>query len=264
MHIFASKTTLVMNNFKFLCLITACVFTLHTSAQITLTQNDFPSAGTNLKVYYVDSDTALNLTDSVTVGSPGANGTYDFSKLLPLAQDSFIIDYVTPATTGWASNHPTADFARLLDVEIDSASGDTISLDYGFYRTTANVFEQVGITIVLDTAAIFSGNLSGNLDTVHSALSPKDTIADVAYALNHMNTDSSRWSMSLFPLGHTQMRRQNIEVDGWGDLTNPWGTFSVLRVKVTTIDAGVITVLGIPVDSESDTSHVFEYHPRRT
>lgn len=240
-------TILLIGSFSFL------------QAQITLSQSDFPSVGTSLKLYRVDTDSAFNLTDSTTIGSPGANGVYDFSKLLPLAQDSFQLDYVTPASTGWATNHPTADFAAFIEVETDSASGDTIILDYAFYKVDANKTEQVGITLVVDTAGIFSGTPSGIFDTLHSVITPPDTIVDAAYNLGYMNTDFSMWSVTLGFRVHEEQMMQTIEVDGWGDLTNPWGTFSVLRVKVMTIDSSTNKILGVPIDTDSDTSWTFEY-----
>ena len=226
--------------------------------QIVLDQNDFPKAGTNLIRLTGSNTSGLNLNDSLSLGSKGANGVYDFSKALPFVVDTVLLQYVTPASTGYGANHPGTDVALLAELDIDSASGDTVLKFYEFYNVDANIAELTGVTMVIDTQGLFSQNPVGLNDTVHLSLAPSDTIADVAFALGFTDTDSSRWEVTLGTVYHDEELRKNIEVDGWGDLDNPWGTFNVLRIKISEIFSGTDSLNG-NVQFESDTIHYFEF-----
>jgi hypothetical protein len=102
----------------------------------------------------------------------------------------------------------------------------TITNPFNFYYNSSNNYKLQGIGAEINgiAAPIPYGN--------------KDIIYD--FPIDYLNTDSSNsdWSIGLPGIGYNQKRVNNV--DGWGTLITPYGSFNVLRL-VSTI-AGTDTV----------------------
>ena len=116
---------------------------------------------------------------------------------------------------------------------------------------------------MLDTA-IFNDSAvgaSGVLDTGHATFNPTDTIVSVSYALGYTDVETSFWTVTFtaVPFTHDEATNRDIEVDGYGELTTPLGTFDVLRVKVEETEIILDTLIGGFGERDTSVDHYYEY-----
>lgn len=194
--------------------------------QISITSADFHSAGDNI---LVSNESALTPVDIITTG---ANQTWDFSYLVAASQDT--ISFLDVASTGGTYSLFFANFGFNPNrSNIATAFGNvpaipglpiTITDPYSFYYKSATEYKQQGL----------GASISGFQTPI--AFNNKDILYN--FPIDYLDADSSDsdWNFSLPGLGYygyTQKRVNNV--DGWGSLITPYGTFSTLRV-VTQID----------------------------
>ncbi len=187
-------------------------------AQITITQSDMPNI----------SDTIRISTSSVpTFPDPALTGPdyfWDFSSLLPDSQqvESYVSVSSTPFLYQLIFNASVANLASPITA-IDFIPGLDVSDAYIFYKNTQNAYQRAGYAA---TAFGIPIPLKFNNPEVLykfplSANSPADS-------------SQSNFSFSIPNLGYLSIQRKRVnEVDGWGSLTTPYGTFDVLRLKST-------------------------------
>ena len=195
-------------------------------AQITLEVSDFADGGDTVRV--------SNTNDfSIDYASTGDNYTWDFSGLM--AESQTLKDYQSmdnasaiPAFTFGAfadEAYQATNFAETVDIPLDAAGEFLpISIDVinQFSRNTANGITSVGLSI----------GISGTEIPVTS-----DTIETrYAFPMNYEDSYTSNGYsyLDLNPIYNAiwiQYRTRNTEVDGYGSITTPYGTFDVLRVK---------------------------------
>ena len=196
------------------------------NSQITLVQNDFPSAGVELTASRLSSMT-------IDYASTGANYQWDFSDLTlinqtgkdffapinlpflvnfaygPLASTAYRATYYSPY-----SDLPLNQISNYLPIQIADVNQYT--------RITTSRLNLLG----------YSASINGQAMPIKS-----DTIeTKYELPLNFGDTYSSRGytKLDLNPLADArwiQMRQRSSVVDGWGEITTPYGTFEVLRVK---------------------------------
>ncbi|TND07183.1 MAG: hypothetical protein FD123_3328 [Bacteroidetes bacterium] len=180
-------------------------------AQITITDADMPAANDTVRLSY-----------ALTVGSvdyhlTGPAYLWDFSSLVPSAQQ--LVNYETP--TAFPFNF-TATFG-VYNISPDSLPviGTVPSDFYDYYKVSSSSYRQVGQS--------FMFNFSFAIPVIYNN-------ADYVYRfpMNPGNVDSCDYDygFSIPGFGYFgQDGHRHNEVDGWGTLVTPFGSFQTLRVK---------------------------------
>lgn len=234
-----------------LSLLLMSVFPYVGQTQITITDADFPVAGDVVTV----SQTA-DLT--IDYSSTGPNHQWDFSNLTFLDQVTrthnslsgvpFLINlsYGPTAVTAYRSSYympftdlPLNQFGNLLPIQIEDV----------FQYTKKNAQKM---TLVGYSASINGQDIPIKSDTIETKYIYPLEFEDEYISRGYTNLD-----MSVFiPAQWIQQRKRSTVVDGWGEITTPFGTFNVLRVqhKIEERDSvkynGMAFGLDIPVTYE--------------
>lgn len=183
------------------------------TAQITLGSSDFVHAGDSVRVSY-----SVNGTGNVDQTLTGANYLWDFSSLQPGAQQ--MLRYAVPTAIPFnflsdiAVLNPTPDSLPLI------GSVPTDFTDY--FKNSNSSFRQNGLSFTYAPLGNFS---------VPVIFSASDYI--YRFPMNHGNMDTSNAHYSfnipnLLYFGQDIHRENNV--DGWGTLITPYGTFQCLRL----------------------------------
>lgn len=197
---------------KFFIFLLLSGFVFSATAQIALTQTDFPGVGNSTTLIY---DTLPDV--SIVPGAAGTAQTWDFSLLHN--HGTVVNSYVDPATTPFASSFTMTNVADLL-------SGPY----YYYYGSSPSEFLLWGM----------GGDLLGIGTQVSVVYGNPETYMEFPSTYNSSFTDTSRYDQKFF-YGQTisgyycdsarQLERNHITstFDAWGDLTTPNGTFPVIR-----------------------------------
>lgn len=184
--------------------------------QITITNADLPSANDTARISRADANTPVDLTLT------GANYTWDFSFLTPVSQDvdSFISVFSTPLVYSFVFGFNSNLVQRGVDVA--AFPGAPISDVYGFYNKSSNNFKQTG----------YGASINGQ--SVPVDFNSDDIIYDFPVNFGNIDSSDSDYSLIIPNLAAAvgNQRRVNV-VDGWGNVTTPYGTFSALRIVST-------------------------------
>jgi hypothetical protein len=203
-------------------------------AQITIVSGDMPVAGDTFRISNAATSTPIDL--SLT----GTNYTWDFSNLTPISQtvDSFVsvsstgIFYILTFSFGAnAANvvQKGGDFAALPQFQVSDV--------YSFYNRSASSYRQVGLGGTVSLVPTPLPITFGNQDTIYK------------FPMNYGNQDScdSDYGISLAGLGAYQAYQKRVNnVDGWGTVITPYGTFNALRIvaELTGTDSLYLDTLG--------------------
>jgi PKD repeat protein len=203
----------------------AFFFAIQANSQITITSADMPRANDTARVTTASGTIQLNQT--------GSDFTWNFANLNMVSQD--VIRYQSPLQTPYALYFAQSTFGLL------ESDGNIASLllqnTYGFYRntTTALVYNGRG-------ASVQGLPLGINYN-------PRDTI--YRFPLNYGDKDSSNfYGQTSLLIGDLKISGKRVtEVDGWGKITTPFGTFDCIRVKsvITETDTVVFSGFSLPV-----------------
>ena len=223
-------------------------------SQITVTENDIINIGDNI---YEALDSVSGST--IQIGSAGANQTWDFSNLQQ--NEVNIIAHVDPISTAFGFMHPTSNICAKDD-------GENI-----YFKKSSTAIEIVGF----DDQSLVNPILALPLPLTY----PMQVSTGPVLALSELESNAFLPD-SLAPLisfGATHvidsiniqvMIESTYEVDGYGDVIIPMGTFPALRLYVTASNTQSVslycrdTVLGIasgwypapqqlfPTDTETD------------
>ena len=181
------------------------------------------------------------------LGSPGPNGTYDFSNGGVFNIDT--ISYIDPVSTNFAGDHPNTTVA------VYAPQGDFKI--YNFYESDGNAFKETGTTYI--------GDFGSGLDTLHgNHVYPvgTDTLLSTDYTYLHIETEVSvnhfvlDVSVDLF-----QWEIRLINVDGYGSLITTSNTYSdALRIQYVSYTYDSIFAGGVLVDASRDSSQYYQYY----
>ncbi len=185
-------------------------------AQPVLDQSSIGSIGSVYQIGLTDT-----LFPASQVGSAGANQTWDFRTLVAGSFDT--ITYVSVASTGYASDFPTSDFA------IQQAS---LNNGFGFMESDTSGLQLLG----------FVGDLLGTGTPIVAYQTPAMLVSQFPFTYNDAFSNTSTLDVSLDASGFgiplvDSARFKNIQVrnlvaDGYGTLELPTATYSnVLRIK---------------------------------
>lgn len=201
-------------------------FTFSVNAQISVTNVDFPAGGDS--VWY--STASANGIDFLTTGP---NTTWDYSALTPTGNSVYYhrgpnlmsglasINFGSFAPTKYKATFfiesdalPIAQVSQLLQLPID------------------NLFEFTKVSPDSVTALGYSFSASGQLisfrsDTIEKKYNLPFTYQDAWAGRGYTDIDLN----PVFDAIWRQKRQRISEVDGWGSITTPYGTYNVVRVK---------------------------------
>lgn len=208
--------------YNLLCL--ALMFSIAVHTQITIDNGDFPDGGDTAMVS-ISTDFELDFS------AGGADYTWNYESLTMNAQriDTFFdvsdasITYQLVFNNGWFDPAYQADYyTHLLNFAIPAIDfvGVSIENPVGFSKIESDRVEIVGV----------------GLEVAGFEVPVKNEVIDVAYELPLTYGDN--WiSNSLFELDFNpafdgilrRYQERTTQVDGWGILTTPYGTFEVVR-----------------------------------
>ncbi len=195
---------------------------LQGKAQITITDSDMPSVNDTFRV-----SNGL-ITPAIDPVPTGSAFTWDFSSLQWISQD--VDSFISVSSTGPVYsivfvNIPFNPYRANLAArgpDLPSVPQITLTDVNYFYYNSGGGYDLSGY-----------GALINGLP-VPIPFNNKDRIYDFPMNFGNMDSSDSDFQISLPGLGfygHDQHRVN--EVDGWGTLITPYGTFNTLRVKST-------------------------------
>ncbi|SFT53795.1 Por secretion system C-terminal sorting domain-containing protein [Lishizhenia tianjinensis] len=229
------------------------------SAQISLTSSDFQSSpGAE---YYSSANTNVDFT------STGANYTWDFSNLNEVSQDTINYNSLTQASlfiqAAYGIFAPPAYQANYFQENTDFTLSNIpstvlpINIDRvdNFIKVENTQIAKVGYGISVQGQAIPF---------------PSDTIERLyKLPLNYGDVDSSRayTSFDLNPIYDAQLRQyiqHYSEVDGYGNISTPYGSFPCLRIhhRIVELDSVYISLNGAAgawYELPLPTKHIYEW-----
>lgn len=197
-------------------------------SQITITSADFATAGDTVRM-----STATD--NSIDIVTTGPNQNWDYSYLtfnnqikreyaemsgLPLlvnvvfgsfAPTNYKATYFLPST-----DLPINQIGSLLPVTIE----DLVQ----YTKKTADSITSVGMSITLNGTAVPIRS-----DTIETRYKFPMNYGDVNYSRGYSKLDMN----PIYNAVWLQYRQRLTEVDGWGSIITPYGTFDALRVKHT-------------------------------
>lgn len=211
------------------------IVTLSLKAQITVTESDMPLSGDTLR-------TSTTLPTSVGLNiQAGANVTWDYSGFTAQSQTVTEFEDISqlPFTYQAIFNNP---LNPSLMADYGVTGGDSINIPnlqitnpYTFYKKSSSSYSIVG----------FGVTISGF--SIPGAYDNPDLLYE--FPLNYGDTSSSHSisGQTVPSLGYfeREVYREN-EVDGWGTLITPYGTFDVLRVKSDVVQRDSINFDSLP------------------
>lgn len=190
------------------------------SQPITLERSDMPARNQSYRMSIGDS--LLQLDPSLT----GPAYTWDFSNLNAVVQqkDSFLSANDLPLTLRFffplSLTFPTDNSLVQYIQTPDSLAGISVGEAYQLYELKSNVMLGHGLGSTLQGVPLTLQN------------QPADTV--YRFPLNYGDMDSAETQGTFeFPgVAYYEQNRKRInEVDGWGTVQTPYGTFDVLRIK---------------------------------
>ncbi len=216
-----------MRKFTFLVLI--LIFNFQLNAQITIVNSDMAQAGDTLR-YSVAS--SLNNYEK-----SGANEIWDFSKIEPTSQD--VQRYFTPTSTPYLLQFFSATYGLPEQLDLGPVGGAGFASNvFGFYRSNNAALVNVGKGATVQSLP---------LGIVYTQ---RDTILKFPLSYGNVKFGYFEGSASLLGLGAlVQTGTRRTEVDGWGTIKTPYGTFDCIRVisEVDGVDSISFNGFGIPV-----------------
>ncbi|MGR6086788.1 MAG: T9SS type A sorting domain-containing protein [Arcticibacter sp.] len=208
-------------------------------AQITIGSSAIPAANDTFRF------SNAQITSAIDPVPTGANFTWDFSFLQPVSQD--IDTFRTVSSTGGtyalyfadlAFNSNRANQAKKGNLGVPNVplgGGVTVSDVIAFYYKSSTLYQQTGYGATINGIGVPIG------------FNTKDVLYRFPMNFGDTDTSPSDFNINIPNLGyygHDQVRVS--EVDGWGTLITPYGTFNTLRIKsrITGTDTLFLDTLG--------------------
>lgn len=222
-------------------LLLALISPILVNAQITVTSSDFADAGDTIRM-----STTTDFT--IDIATTGANQTWDYSGLV--AEEQYVKEYFDMSSASTFVNVVFGFFASPAYQADYYLPNDDLPLSQvsGILPVPINdVFQYSKKTNDSITAVGFALSVDGNEVPFKS-----DTIETMyKFPLNYTDTYSSRGftDMDMNPFVDAiwrQYKQRSTEVDGWGSITTPFGTFDAIRLRhtITEVDSIWFDVLG--------------------
>ena len=224
-------------------ILTACFFSFFVfagQAQITLAVSDFANAGDTVRLSQTQNS-------NIDFTSTGQNFTWDFSSLTastqslkdytPIGFGSFLI----LATYGpFAGSYSATYFNLTTELPIDQLSAFLpiqISDLSQYTKRSNSAITSIGYSINVQGQGV-----PFKSDTIETRYSLPLTFGDVHDSRGYTFVDLN----PAADIKYIQHRQRHTEVDGWGTVTTPLGTFPAIRVRhdINEIDSIYQTFFG--------------------
>lgn len=206
----------------------AMLFIPFSYAQITLTNSDFPEKNDSFKMSSAALSSNLDLNG-------GANHFWDYSSLTANSQD--VDEYKKISDLGamifiqfgsFAPSRYQASYFKLNeDVPLQylpSFLPITISDYNNLYRKSQDSLSLVGISLKIQ-----GQDLGIRYNRIERQYRFPVNYGDLDTTYSHFDQDMN----PIYDAKWRQKRQHITAVDGWGQISTPYGTFSVLRIKHT-------------------------------
>ena len=226
----------------------ALCLTWGASAQITITENDLPSAGTSYPV------AQGNLINDFDFSLTGAGYTWDYSELEIQSTDTTNMVSVSnaPFMYQFLFNSPfdpdhQADFGSTAD-DVDLGGMLTLEDMFVFFKKTSTAYSQVGTGTTVNGIPLPAVN------------EPVDVIFNEPMNYNNVDSSYSEWMISVPNTATYKLKQwRTATADGWGTLITPQGTFEALRIRMDleALDSIAIDLLGLDFETPRTWT---EYH----
>ncbi len=213
---------------KIIFTLIAFCFSFAVTAQITITADNMAPVGTTI---VQATDTMPGAT--VVPGTPGGNKVWDFSSLTEDFYDTLYT--VSPSQTPYESEFPDANY-----VFQSNSDGDTL---YNFNTLNDDSLASLG----------FAGYSSQIEDEVTVHLVPDEMLIDFPMQYGNHRDENFYYQFviqspvpSFDSLKWKHSETKSVDVDAWGSVTLPSGTYNALRTKEVryTIDSTWVLFFG--------------------
>ena len=185
------------------------------NGQITIHSTDFANVNDTIRLSLASPQTAgIDLTIT------GSNTTWDFSQLQWTSQTVDTFSSVFSAASFYAFLFFLSSDYAVKAPDITAIPGFSLTNVFNIFDKTSTVLQETG------TVASLNGTLTPLVDSL------KDVVYRFPLNFGNMDTSHSARGLSLPGVGSyfgSQTRLNNV--DGWGTLITPFGTFNTLRVK---------------------------------
>lgn len=183
-------------------------------AQITVTDSDIVSIG---DIVYQAVDSLPS--NSINAGNSGANQTWDFSSLQEMEVD--IIEVISPVGTPYENIHPDANMCVEIDNELmylDKSSTGLEMVGYG----------DIPLNMLMIPLPLVYGLSQQSGPNTNMQVFPNFGIPDSLAPFISLNPAYDQ----LDSIKINAVITSEFNVDAWGNVTIPLGTFDALRLKV--------------------------------
>jgi hypothetical protein len=215
------------------------------SAQITVSSSDMPNAGDSIHI------SVTNTVGTIDPTLSGAAYSWDYSTLTPTFQryEKFDSPLTFPSPFNLIFNIFNTSYGRANNtITSIPLPGVTFDAAYDFIKESSSKLRQIGAGYTINGTPL--PFLYSSDDVIYR------------FPMNYLNTDSCDYKFGL-PIptigyyGQTG-HRVNI-VDGWGDVTTPYGTFNALRIKSTILAVDTINVFGFGTNIPRPLKYEFKW-----
>ena len=214
---------------KALLLCISCLFMIETYAQPTINNTHMPLNGDTLRY-------SLALPDSAVLASfnnAGTNQNWQFGNLVPNRQG--LAEYTASAQTPYNVSNRTG---QLLTDTLNLGVVSVFDV-YDFYSNSAAEY-------ALDFRGVSFPNPIPIFPPIRQAISFIDKDEIFEFPLNYLDRDSSTFNFGyrlaiagLDTLGSAGYRIN--EVEAWGNITTPYGTFQCIKVKTDIVSYDTVS-----------------------
>ncbi|MFT5859811.1 MAG: hypothetical protein ACI865_001915 [Flavobacteriaceae bacterium] len=224
--------------------------------QIQITESDFADGGDTIRM-------SMATDPTIDYASTGTNYTWDFSTLLAdeqilrtyydISDGSALMTFVFGifAPTDYQGTNFTETDAIPLD-QLGAVLPVSISNMNVVSKNTATEINSIGYSMVVEGTEIpFK---SDTIETRYELpLDYGDVYSSIGYTMLDLNPiQDAAW---------IQHRQRSSNVDGWGSITTPFGTFDALRVRhdITELDSLYIGTFGTWIELPIPPSVIYEW-----
>lgn len=207
-----------------------CCFAFIATAQITITQNEMPTSGDTLRY----SQTTPNQAILDLYVQTGANFTWDFSFLESESQG--LDEYENALQTSYAFFFlGFNNYGRKIADEL-GAGAFTFTNIYDFYGSSSTEFKAIGRGLTYNSIPLPA--YFGDDDEIYQ------------FPLEYGDRDSSTFDFAVSVPGTFDYKTVGYrinDVDGWGEITTPYGTFECIRLVSDIVAVDSITAFGFSI-----------------